>query len=467
MANLRKNGKTRAIVPFWTRMPNFFLYPFYPAILLRILLFSAIAISGLFLGGMGLAFILTLGLAWIFMLRYASRVLVETAFGRLRPHDWGFESPEKLAYMPFKIVLMFSLYGAILGLAVIFLGEIGMILANLGSTFVMPAAMIALVIGGSLLGSLNPTGIRDIMCAIGKPYLLLCLFLFCLSTSNVFLTTKLGESANEPLLEHREKIEQLYQKHDGKPTEEAIREMAQIQQESQKHQSRFSFLFFFSQAVSMYFLIISFNMMGYVTYQYHGALGLKADDDDKPEEEGQARIIARLLEQGEVNEALEVAYEAQRLDPLNPEVMEPYNKLLHLAGKDERLINHTSKLIPLMIEKGMADRALEALRRCRERKADFVPSPSDLLAIARVARQRREPKRALKLLNGFERKFPGHALIPEVYFFCGNILCEDLRQDSLAMSFFQTLCTRYPQHERVADAQRLITMLQNLNKAQP
>ena len=442
-------------------MPNFFLYPLYPAILLRILLFSAIPISGLFLGGIGIIFfLLMLVLAWIFMLRYASRVLVETSLGRLRPGDWGLEPPAKLAYMPFKIFLMFFCYGIILVAIMIFLGEIGALLAYLVITLIIPAAIIALVIGGSLFGSLNPTWIHNIITTIGKPYLLLCLFIFCLSSASGFLS----EIMSRPLMEQQEKIEQIHQRYKGQPTEEAIGELEQIQKDGEKQQSRIIFLSFLTQVASMFFLIISFNMMGYVTYQYHFVLGLEADGNEEPEDEGQSQTIARLLAQGEIDEALEVAYEAQRLDIFNPDTMEAYNKLLHLAGKDDRLANHTAKLIPLLIEKGMTDRAFEALRRCREKVVDFVPAPSELLALARVARQRREPKLALQLLNGFERKFPKNALIPEVYFFCGSILCEDLHQDLLAIRFFKTLCSRYPQHERIADAQRLIDMLQNLNK---
>ncbi len=447
-------------------MPRFFLYPFHLSILLRVLIFSAIAVCGIFAGGFGLVLILMAGLAWIFMLRYASRVLVETSLGRLSPGDWGLEPPQDLAYMPFKIFIMLALYGFFIGLVVFFLGELGAILANLGMTLIMPAAIIALVIGGSLFGSLNPAVIADIMRSIGKPYLLLCLFLFCLSTSNMILSGKLGEMAARPMLQQNERIVQLLHENEGQMTEEVAEELAQIHKESNKQLPRMLFLLFLTQVVSMHFLVIAFNMMGYTAYQYRHELGLKTDNDDETEQgEGQSQVIARLLAEGEVEEALEIAYEAQRLDPFNPDAMESYNKLLHLAGKDDRLVNHTAKLIPLLVSKGMTDRAFDALRRCREKRPDFVPEAADLVALARIARQRRDPKLALQLLNGFERKFPNNALIPEVYFLCGNVLCEDLRQDPLAIRFFNALQSRYPQHERAADAQRLMDMLQNMQKA--
>ena len=466
MVNVKKRGALRGIVPFWTRMPSFFLYPFHLSILLRVLIFSAVAVVGMLAGSIGaIIFALTMLLSWILMLRFASRVLVETSLGRLSPGDWGLEPPPHLTYMPFKIFFMLAIYGLFVVAVMIFLGEVGAVLANLGMTLLMPAAMIALVIGGRFFGSLNPAVITDIIRSIGKPYLLLCLFLFCLSSSSMVLSTKLGEMAAKPLFEQKERIEQLLAENEGKMTEEMAEELAQIQEENNKRVPRMVFLLFLTQVVSMHFLVISFNMMGYVAYQYHGELGLKADNEGEAEEEEQPQVIARLLAHGEIDEALEVAYEAQRTDPFNPNAMEAYNKLLHLADKGDRLVNHTAKLIPLLMEKGLPDRAFEALRRCREKQADFTPAPADLVSLAKIARQRRDPKLALQLLNGFERKFSNNPLIPDVYFLCGSILCEDLRQDSLAIRFFNALHSRYPQHERAADAQRLVTMLQGMQKA--
>jgi hypothetical protein len=85
----------------------------------------------------------------------------------------------------------------------------------------------------------------------------------------------------------------------------------------------------------MYFTLIMFNMMGYVVHQYHGALGVDQDAKAGPaagaKEESGAEAIGRLVGAGQIDQALELAYEEQRIAPENLAVQQRYHKLLQLA----------------------------------------------------------------------------------------------------------------------------------------
>jgi len=139
---------------------------------------------------------------------------------------------------------------------------------------------------------------------------------------------------------------------------------------------------------------------------------------------------------------------------------ERYHKLLHLAGKDDRLLGQTNRLIPLLLRQGKKRNALEVLRRCRERHPQYLPEQAEqIIDLAEAARSEREPKLALQLLAGFEQKWARSALLPEALFLSGRILCEDLRDDAKADGYFVKICESHASHARAAEAQRFRDVL--------
>lgn len=469
------------IAPFWTRFPRFFLYPFQLPALLRLLALSAVSAFAFLIAGNG---IIT-GLVWLLcllvFLRYGSRVLLQTSFGRLTIQRWReqFGHDDHLVYMPFKIlaVLFFSTIPIIFVLFLI--GFEAVFVANLLLMLILPAALMTLIITNSLLSSLNPDEIYGVAHTIGKPYLLLCVCLYCLSTSSGLLSAKLEQIALTPYTTLEAKIERLSDltEYDRKYAEELRTAQRRLREVRSGMPLRLSLAYFGSTFISLYIMLVGFNMMGYVLFQYHRPLGLDIDEDNsetptkKPADPANtlAQHIGTLLAEGNLTQALDIAYEAQRLDPFNPAVGESYNKLLHLAGDRDRLLPHTQKLIPLLLGNNLTEKALDALLRCQEHHPAISLLPQDLFTLAQTARKRRLPKQALQLLNGFDRQFPGHPVIPEVYFLCGQILCEDMRHDKMAGQFFTALQAKYPQHPLAAEAQRyqeVITRMQNTDQRQ-
>ncbi|PLK50597.1 lipopolysaccharide assembly protein LapB [Uliginosibacterium sp. TH139] len=465
------------IAPFWTRVPRFFLFPLQPSALWRVLVFAAIPALGAFGTSPGALVVLIGGLsllAWVFLLRFGSRVLHETSVGRLSVSDYSPLPDDSLAHMPYKIMALFVIPAFFVGLIAALLGETMGMFANFAVTVVTPAALMAMVVSRSLGTGLNPAASWDVMSGVGKPYALLCVFLFFLSAGQMFLVMQMGEAKLLPLFMKWQALQaaaqQAFQAQDEVAFEAA---MEGIRNFFPAIKPTLAGVIWLITAVAMHFTLIAFNMLGYVLYQYHEALGLEVEvlpgrrgkAPVKSQSDEESERIAAFIAEGQIDQALEVAYEAQRLDPQNIAAQERYNKLLHLAGKDDRLINHSLRLIPLMLRNAQGKGALEAWQRCRERQPEFrLEEASHVLQLAEAARANREPKRAMDILNGFDKQFRNHPLLPEVYFLGGSILCDDLHKDELADKFLLTLCNRYPQHPRVEEALRLRDIIRRMRK---
>ncbi|MCL2524850.1 MAG: hypothetical protein FWF20_08535 [Betaproteobacteria bacterium] len=455
-------------LPFWARVPRFFLLPLHPSILARIGLFAALPIVCIFttsiMAGAALLAGLSL-LAWILYLRLGSGIFSETSLGRLSPDQYSQQRDESLAFIPYALFALGFVASLGIGLATWLFGEGMGSAAALCIALLLPASLMILVHARSLIAGLNPGQIWALIRAIGKPYLLLCLFLFCLASAETFLKFKLIQMGIQPIYEKWLLLQQMLAEIEIQSADdwEALQAAsAEFDAFLRQQRLRLGFALFGYNAVAMYFTTIAFNMMGYVLYQHHHALGL-AVDEPRAMRGGRRdgthdainEQIANLIAADQMDKALDLAYDEQREHSSSIQAQERYHKLLHLAGKTDRLLSHANRYIALLLHQHMPSHALEILRRCREQSPDFRPEePKTLLALARSARALRNPKLALDIMRAFDKKHPLHPLIPDVYYLSATILCEELRQDAAADRLFAAIIKRYPQHPCAAQAEQ-------------
>lgn len=440
-------------------------------------MFGAIPAIGVFATSIPAMIVAVAGLsllAWIFFLRYGSRVLSETARGHLSPADYSFEEDLTLTHLPYSIFGLFFVTSFAVGIVAGIFGEGAGIAANFVVMLMMPAAMMVLVHTRSLWSGLNPSQAWALIKTIGKPYWLLCLFLFCLSSAQMFMSVWLFTTGITPLFEKWSALQAALQHVQSQDDADQVESLfMSFDTFLGRQRPRLCLSVFGFTGVAMYFTMIAFNMLGYVLYQYHRPLGLEVDEPrarragrTEPRD-SEADQIASLIAAGQLDKALDIAYEAQRVDPENVTLQERYHKLLHLAGKNERLCSHASRFIALLLRRQMPGKALEVLRRCREKEAEFRPEdPTTILALAQAARSARESKFALEIVRAFDRVFPRHPLIPEVYSLSARILCEDMRQDATADRLFAAICERYPDHPCAAQAREYRSALARMQPAE-
>lgn len=412
------------IAPFWQRLPVFFRYPLHWEPLLYMSLLALATLLG-FILPVPQPFdhlLVHLGV-WLAFVRYAYKTLDQTAQGLLTPEAHRLLDGEDRASLPYKQFAIFIVAGFVLDLA----GRVGSLLFGamlIFSMLALPASTMILSITRSFRAGLNPLAAIDMMRSIGLPYLGLCAFLFLLSASQQALLAILLPRLPGWLL-----LPAL-------------------------------------NFVAMYFMLIMFNMMGYVVYQYHRSLGVPisaaAPAAARSAGDG-AGDIGQLIGAGRIDEALDIAYEAQRVAPDDLAAHERYHKLLALAGRDERLLAHGRRYLGLLLQKGLGDDALTLHGALLTRDPAFAPEqPAQLLRLAEAARRRRDFASALALVKGFDKRFPRHADIPAVYLFAARVLSENLRQEAGARQILGVLLARYPEHPASTEGRQLVAVLDRL-----
>lgn len=410
------------VVPFWQRLPLFFRYPLHSEPLLYMGLLALATLFGFILPAPApLDHLLMHFIVWLAFIRYAYKTLDQTAIGLLTPEQHHLSDDPERNSLPYKQFAIFIVLGFFLGLAQ---GAGGLIYgaALIFILLALPATVINLTMTRSFWTGLNPFAAVGVMRVIGLPYLALCAFLFLLSASEQVLMIALLPRLPGWLL-----LPAL-------------------------------------NFVAMYFTLIMFNMMGYVVYQNHHLLGVNVVVSPEnaagtaPKEED---AIGRLIGAGQIDEALDLAEDAQRSAPDDVRANARYHKLLALAGREERLKSHGRIYLSLLLRKGLVDEALTLFDALRQRDGAFEPEqPAHLLRLAEGLRRQRRFKEALMLIKGFDKRFPGHAEIPAVYLFAAQALSENLHQDAGARQLLNVLLARYPDHPKSVEARQLLTVIE-------
>lgn len=423
-------GAGNVITPFWHRIPRFFVYPANAVSLVYISLLSMI-------GAVSFGFSLFAGLLqlvlFIVFLKYAYAVLSHTAKGHLEPPPVTGDMVTQNLEMPFKQLFVFILIGFAYGLIGAFVSAGIADLALVFLILAIPATVMVIAVENSFFKAVNPAVLAAMIRRIGFPYLLLYFFLILLwAGSHILFDLAAGHMPKLALL-------------------------------------------FLSNFIFMYFLLIMFNMMGYVIYQYHEALGFDIEleyEQEMDDGAGQESLPANpvlsevnvLINEGKVPEALKFLEEKLKTADADPELHDRYHKLLMLSGDGDSLLDHGQRYIGRLIDEGRTKRALDVLRDCYRTDKQFELREADrVYPLASLARDLRDTKLAFALTNGFAKKHPGHPDIPRLYFLAAKILCEELKQDAKAKALLTDLITKYPNHGFTPEMKKYLQLLENLS----
>jgi hypothetical protein len=421
-----------SLTPFWARISKFFVWPlqFGPMVYIGMLSLGMMVVGILpLIGGLVAVAI------WFFFFRYAMTVLVQTARGNFNPDtvDLAVESGDRRPvkqsiYLIVSIVLVAAAAG--------FIGPKFAIMLGLLVTITLPAAIIIIAIHDSLIDALNPLQIMSVISGIGAPYFLLCLFLMLLEGGDIAVFEVLGA---------------------------VIPDFIEIPVAT-----------FFS----MYFMLVMYNMMGYVVYQYHEKLGYSVDKTfDKNAAESQAgsktgptlslrdQQIADLVQSGDITAAIDVLKEDMRYNRNDIGDNQKLHKLFLALGDNDKTIAHAQQLISWLLEANQNTAALDIFMRMRGIDPGFNPGSGKadadaMLPLAQAAKMKRNAALAMEFIKGFDKKYPGHRDIPAVYFLAAQLLSEFHRDDKQAIRILQTLLARYPEAGVANEATIYLNVLQ-------
>ena len=425
------------IAPFWTRLNDFFLFPFQMEPLIWAI--------GLAIANTLAAFVPLLGLLTSFAtIFYFFKVAALASRGVLHSNDYTpAMMDEDWKWLPVKLYGALLVYGVVVGVLAIFFfrpSNLGgflvlMTLVFLLFALLLPAMVMVLIRSCSFVSALNPVELFTTMADIGVQYLLLCLFLFLLSTGAGTAQSLLAPVVPKLLL--------------------------------------YPALSF----VSICFLWIMAALIGYVMYQHHGALqiDLLRQPSDEPKnknetpaaaqarkQQEQARqrdaLLADLVQKGDMREALAQAREWLRTSTTPLPDHRRYQRLLLLDDPASgRLAAHTPEYIAQLVARHQNAEALKVLQEVQRKLPGFaLASAPSTLALAQHTWSQMDAHATLHLLRGFDKRFPQAPEIPKAYELIVRALKQGLNRPDKALPIVQSMQRRFPDHPATQEAQWLL-----------
>jgi hypothetical protein len=446
-----------AITPFWQRVPKFFLLPLDRAVLTRILTMSAIAVLSplaLTLGFLGLLLmLLVLFAVGVVGAKYGFTIIERSAQGFLRPAEYPAVELESSWARPFKYVGINLIFVAVLV-------AVGIVSASETLVWIawvvlfgiaMPAAVMRLVMTGSLRRAVSPGGIVEVIGRVGKPYVALCIFVFfadlCRTYGTRFIAGAGGIGAAMTAAAGGGKA--------------ALGAGVFV-------------LMFLIMVGFWYFTYVICALIGYAMYQYADALEITVVGPGETRGPATRRVdmrarardatVAKMVAAGEVRDAIDVINDELRERPNDLALHARLHKLLLLEGYRPRIDDHTEKYLNLLMRSDNAREALPLVEEALGRDPAWSPRTVEhVVPLARAAMAASKPQLAAQLIKGFDKKHRMHPDIPAVYLIGAQLMLQQGGPATAqARQILEFLVQKYPNEPAAAEGKRTLERLDRL-----
>lgn len=414
-----------SVMPFWHRLPQFFLYPFKPQPLGLIVVLSLL--SYLFLGGGFISGVMQFILSAV-VLKYSFAALTHMAQGHIKtPPKIDFDTISNNFQIVFKQIALFFILGIAVTFVIVRFGPVFGLLFTLFLLLSLPSIIIILVASNSLINSLNPLVFVGMAWRIGWSYLVMCLFLIMLLGAPMAL---------------------WHQFFNYLP--------------SQLH----PFLVFFAKS---YYTMISYTLMGYVLYQYHEEIGYEVEREDEEwedledagKQDPEAALLNRvnmLIKDGRMDDAVQLIRSETRGSITNPELADRYYNLLKIRQETREMVRF-GKAYTELLSKDNRNKELLDVYSDLSGEAGFNPSPAVMFKVARFFNEAGEPREAVKAYDRFIKANTGDPLIPKAYFLAAGIISEKMKNPQKATQILNNILKKYPGHEIVPHVKKYMAQV--------
>jgi hypothetical protein len=420
---------TNYITPFWQRIPKFFAYPANS----QSLIFSAIIaffLSFAFFGGIiSIAVTLILGLGFI---RYSLLVLETTADGSDKAPAVTLDTIMAGKLLAVKLLATYIVFGYAVYKIMDIGGPVAGIVVALFILMCLPVSTMVMAVEQSFRQAINPIVLINVIRAIGAPYFLLYVFLILLTACQGVISAIIG-SFDTFLLA---------------PVKNFI---------------------------GLYFMLIMYNMMGYVIFQYHEALGhnvrLEVDKDYSNNKPTSKKPVSTnpviqeaevLIKEGQIDEAIKRLQAATNLANASNELHAYLHRVLYAANKPDLMIAHGNNYINVLLHENKTRDAAQLIIDCFKFKETIRPNDADkYYALVYMLNEMRAFKACISLIQNFHKRFPGHADIPKLYLLASKIMSEQLN-DAMALKMLEFLQAKYRQHELAAEIEQYCKVVKNV-----
>jgi tetratricopeptide (TPR) repeat protein len=421
----RRTAFEDTVVPFWNRLPRFFTYPFHPH---PLGLIAVLCVVGAIFSGPSLFSALMRFVTWAVVLKYSFAGLRSTAQGNMVPPKISSDTISAEFDIVFKQIGIYLIVGfvsfKVIQTAGILIGLAFLCFAALS----IPAMIIVLAGTNSLVSAVNPMIFAPMAWRIGWSYLLMYFFLMLLAGGPAVLGQHI--IAHLPAFLHGLLL----------------------------------------QFAKSYYTIISYQLMGYIIFQYHEDIGYHVDMDDEavsyqdetPVEAAQNETLNRvnvLVKEGKIDDAISVLRSERGRVASEIDLAERYYNLLKLKQLIPEMLQHAEAYLDLLANADRKDKLREVYSECASKNAGFTPGPVTLLKIASALNEAGKHKEAVNSYNRFVKANPKSPLIPKAYFLASNIINEKLNNPGKAAGILKALIKKYPDHEITPYAREYLTKI--------
>ena len=442
----------QATEPFWQRIRKFSLLPLDKAVRLRIFgLSGALLVLMLlpFRGGLGVALLAAAVIALLFVgSGYGFKIIERSSKGYLVPSDYGLTDQTVVgSLLPYKfagLIVAFAVTAVILNRLLGAFDLAALIVLGVVFAALMPAASIRLVTTGSLRSALSTAEVVEVVRKIGKPYAALSGFVFggvLGGLCALYVLGVLGHSGADP-------------------------------DESGIGRALLTLLF---SVAFWYYAFAVCAVLGYALYQHADAFHIALlDRGDKRLKSSTGRhadvkartrdaLIGQMMTLGEVKEAIELLNADLGQRPNDLSLHARLHKLLLAENYTPRIEDHTEKFLVLLAKSQNWHGALELVEEALARRADWAPRRAESIApLARAAMQKGKVQLAATLIRGFDKKYPNHPDIPEVYFIGAQLMAERAGRPDEARRILEFLLQRFAADPVATEARRYLEVMDKL-----
>ncbi len=181
---------------------------------------------------------------------------------------------------------------------------------------------------------------------------------------------------------------------------------------------------------------------------------------------GEAAAIPAAREALTIGSRIDGSAPAMVMTPPAPPKVDEASELCKLGQQYQTLMAQVDKTkglelgrnyLGLLLKARNEPEAIKVFKECITADAAFRPGQAEeVLLIAKAARGAGDSKAAVAALRGFDKVYPGHALIPDMYMFSAKLMAEDLGNAEMARKILQHVLVKYPGHYLAQEAKRYL-----------
>lgn len=381
------------MAPFWTRLNDFFTYPFQIGPLALIGL--SIALSLMFSSGV-FGVLAALFVAFT-QIKYGFNVIAQMSVGEFQAPSLG----GTITQSNYGIVIkQFAVFVAMLFMIGFVDGMFGSVLSvplAIVIFLVLPMSVIVLAIESSLGAALNPATLMKSAYRISWPYLLVYLYLLMM----IACSEAFGQLAYEFV---------------GADAAQII-----------------------TSASGYYFLLVMYSLMGYMAYQYRYRLpfGFPTSElMDAPDERDEDPRVRVLLQRGDYIAAMDLLAGSWEQHAKPAALLDKYVKIARFAGAWEHVRRSLDSLLTGLLKVGTPQAIAPLLRDLFAAETKFEMADTGLaLRVADMVRERGDSKLAARLLKNQHRLTTDAKLQRQSIGKLADILESDLGQPDIAAKY--------------------------------